>query len=155
MPRITYKTVWNNFRSNGIKSIVISLITWMLVGVAIWFLLPSLFQKEMLEDVNASLSSQVKSVDLEWRLIRTIVLLVVQLGLMVWPMIEYLFVFHHQKNIHDKYKWYVPFILMICVCIPIILIADAVILAVGWITLIQILGILIVICIPRFLFPPR
>lgn len=141
------KTVWNNYRPNGIKSIVIALLIWVAVGVGIWFLIPKLSW--------FSLVAGGEDIELRIRVIRLIILEVTQLILMIWPMIEYLFAFHRVTTIRDKYKWYLPFAIMICVSFVAILIVNAATLTTGWITLIQMVGILAVICIPRFLFPPQ
>lgn len=82
-------------------------------------------------------------------LYRTLILGVLELLLMIWPMLEYWFCFHKAVGMRATYKWYVPVVIMCIISLIAIVIADAIVLALGWITLVSLLVILAVIFIPR------
>ena len=82
-------------------------------------------------------------------LYRTLILGILELLLMIWPMLEYWFKFHNPRGLRDSYKWYVPVVIMCIVSLITIVIADAILVAFGWITLLTFAVILAVIFIPR------
>ncbi|MBQ7002945.1 MAG: hypothetical protein IJN57_03090 [Oscillospiraceae bacterium] len=144
------RTIWNAYRHKGVSSIVICLILWIIYCVAAWFLIG-----EKMGYYSGELDNYLKDIYSDERWKRTIINGIIQFLLMIWPMCEYLFVFHRPVGLKDRYKWYVPFIVMICITLAVVILVNALTLTLGWLTLVQILLAMAVIMIPRFAFPPR
>lgn len=142
-------SVWKDFRSKGIISIVISIFVWIAVGIGTWLILKSYIPSYYYSYHYTS--EIINGIILKI----TLILSAIQLLLMIWPMCEYLFKFHYLTNMMDSYKWYLPFAIMTAVSLIVILITNKIFGVVGWITLLQIVGIMVVICVPRFLLPPN
>lgn len=142
-------SIWKDFRSKGIMSIVISIFTWIAVGIGTWLILKSYIPSYyyLYNYTEKIINGIIMKI--------TLILSFVQLLLMIWPICEYLFKFHYLTNMMDNYKWYLPFTIMIVVSLITILIVNKIFMVIGWTTLLQIVGIMIVICVPRFLLPPN
>ena len=139
-PIIRYRNIWNNFPSNRNKSIAICLIVWLLTAVGVWFLLPKLFNVEILSSIH---------------IIQVVVLSLVHLAAMIYPMWEYWFKYHIRTMVADRYVWYIPVIISFIVGVSAFALVDTIMFAFGWITLIQIVGFAIVVFIPRLVLPPK
>ncbi|MBP0972813.1 MAG: hypothetical protein J5851_02795 [Oscillospiraceae bacterium] len=161
-------------RSKGVVSTIIALILWIVSCVGIWLITKyqlehnvyKLLQvvEKMGRDVvyetgkelmnvpsitPESLSEATKEIVNKLCLYRTLILGILELLLMIWPMLEYWFKFHNPRGLRDNYKWYVPVVIMCIVSLITIVIADAILVAFGWITLLTFAVILAVIFIPR------
>ena len=161
-------------RPKGVVSTIIALVLWIGSCVGIWLITKyqlehnvyKLLQvvdmmghdvvyetgKELMNVPSItpeSLSEATKEIVNRLCLYRTLILGILELLLMIWPMLEYWFKFHNPRGLRDSYKWYVPVVIMCIVSLITIVIADAILVAFGWITLLTFAVILAVIFIPR------
>lgn len=171
-----------NYQPNhykGIIATVIALILWMLTCIAIWFITKYQLEHDLAKLIGVvdlmgrdlvyeaginfasyatispeSLGQAAREIINRLCLYRTLILGILELVLMIWPMVEYLCFFHHATSLRDHYKWYVPVVAMCIVCLIVVVIADFIVLALGWITLIQLLVLAAVIFIPRLFLQP-
>ena len=161
-------------RSKGVIATVIAVLLWIGSCVAIWFM--SRYQLEhnvykllgvvdlMGRDVvyktgkgligvssitPESLGEASKEIVNKLSLYRTLILGIVELLLMIWPMLEYWLSFRKVSGMKDPYKWYVPVVIMCIIALIATVIADAIVLALGWMTLLSLAVVLAVIFIPR------
>ena len=167
-------------RSKGIIATVIAALLWIVSCVAIWFMTKYQLEHNVykllgvvdlmgrdavykagknLIGVTAitpeSIGEASKEIINKLCLYRTLILGILEVLLMIWPMLEYWLSFHKAVGMRDNYKWYVPVVIMCIISLIAIVIADAIVLALGWITLVSLLIILAVIFIPRIFLQPR
>lgn len=167
-------------RSKGIIATVIAALLWIVSCVAIWFMTKYQLEHNVykllgvvdlmgrdavykagknLIGVTAitpeSIGEASKEIINKLCLYRTLILGILEVLLMIWPMLEYWLCFHKAVGMRDNYKWYVPVVIMCIISLIAIVIADAIVLALGWITLVSLLIILAVIFIPRIFLQPR
>ena len=145
----------------AVKTIIIAALIWIGMCVAVWFIAKhnleaytvKLLGVSELFDVGGAKDEIITRITLY----TTIILGVVQLLLMLWPMLEYLFKFHKAVGIKDHYKWFVCPVASLIIGLVTIVIADAVVFQLGWITLLQLVALAAVIFIPRVVpaFQPR
>lgn len=144
-------------RSKGVISIILCFVVLIAECLGFWFLSERQFSGNHLTGTLRSFDAGM----FESLLIkRTVILGVIQFLLMLYPMIEYLFVFHNaaRKSKHakyDRYTWYVCPVIAGLVSLVTIFVASGILLTDFWIILIQIMAMAIVILVPRFFFPPN
>ncbi|MCR4646166.1 MAG: hypothetical protein K5695_12295 [Oscillospiraceae bacterium] len=119
----------------AVPSIVITLILWILSGVGVFLL--SFFS--YFGVVQAAL-------------IATLIMSAIALVLMIWPMCEYLFIFHNPIGLQDHYKWWLCPLIACLIDLPVIAIASAALLQFGWATLIVLVALFASAWIPRLCF---
>ena len=137
----------------AVKSLILALVIWVAVCVAVWFIGRHNLEVNTARLLGVSLRFDVTGAGEEiltrLTLYTTLVLGILQLLLMIWPMLEYLFKFHKAVGMKASYKWYICPVAASIIGLLVIVIADAVVFQLGWITLIQLAGLLAVIFIPR------
>lgn len=133
----TIARFWNIYKDRGIKSIVIALVTWFLAGVITYFTIQDLLP---LRGIFSSWDAVLDGV----KLVQTLLLEGVMLLLMIYPMCEYLFSFHIVADINDRYKWYIPVIVMGCITVFFFM--------AGCINIIQLIGMAVIILVPRLVY---
>lgn len=139
----------------AVKTIIIAMLVWVAVCTAVWFIGKHNLETNAAKLLGATtffdIGGALEEVIIRLTLYTTIVLGIVQLLLMIWPMLEYLFKFHKAVGMKAKYKWYVCPVASSILGLIVIVIADAVVFQFGWITLVQLAGLLAVIFIPRLI----
>ncbi len=127
----TIMRFWKANRSRGICSIMLALLSWAAFSVVVYFV----------GDGSSYLAD-------------VLILCGIQLALMIWPMIEYLWFFHRVSSMHDRYKWYIWAVAMTVVSLIVIFTIDGYLSHVGLETILSIVQVLLVIFIPRLVWTP-
>ncbi|MBR3631414.1 MAG: hypothetical protein IKN55_13215 [Oscillospiraceae bacterium] len=168
------KIIYPSNRSKGVVSTVIAMLFWIGFCVAIWFIsryqlehnvykllgVVDLMGRDVVYETGKGLIGNVaittesigeasREIVNKLSLYRTLILGILELLLMIYPMLEYWLCFRRSTGMRDSYKWYVPVIIMCIISLIAIVIADAIVLALGWMTLLSLAVIFAVIFIPR------
>ncbi len=138
-------TIWRNYRSRGYKSIIIAIALWVVMCAGVFFLSP----------LSLGYYDYVAEMTSRTNIIITVIHAIFLLALMVYPMWEYLMRFHRPRGTFDRYKWYIPFIVSIASFVIVVFILDAASGTMGWVTLVEFVGLCLVAVLPRFIFPAQ
>lgn len=137
---VKYKKIWDKYPDHRTSSIIISLICWLVPGIASWFFLPS------------ATNGGLEEVDTKAKIISIIFFAVVYLVIIAAPEIQFLF-WHRQPKGGDRYSWIIPVIVFMAAGLITLLILNGIIFdKIGIIFLIHAVGLAAAIFIPRITF---
>lgn len=145
------RTLWNHDRGKAWTSIITCCVVWLAAGVGTWFLVSSMFGEA--GKFVSSMVSEAGQVDFSQRLIRTLILMFIQMILIIISEVEHLGKMHRPVGV-DRYRWHNFPIIMTVVTFVVCPITSAVSLTWGWPTLVFLLDVLLLIWGPRLLFKP-